>query len=371
MLHVKWSKITSLKITLILLLIMGATGALAVLINPKNLGTTANVPWGLLIGTYVFFAVSSTGLGIISSLGPVFGVKKYDGLSLKVPVISLILLLCGFASLGLELGRPFNLFYILISPNLSAPIWRMGFFYSLFLMILIIQVVLILARNVRFLPLTDKIIFFVKLAALSNLGAVFGSNDSRPFWEGAYYPIMMIVAALASGAAILIILSYYDEDFSSEEIFNDMGRLLVMTLLFLGIGSFWKFLIASSSNIPGNFLASAVLNGPLAFSFWGVELIIGVVLPVTLLIKYKFSREVILYSSILTLVGLIGARLNFISAGQMVPLFPRDSSFYFNAYSPSLAEWAILFGAIGTAVILIATVGRKFAHSNRVSQINS
>ncbi len=349
------------KVGFIILIAVGAAGALALLINPKTMGTTAQVPWGLLIGTYVFFAVSSTGLGLISSLGPVFGVKKYDGLSLKVPVISLILLLCGFASLGLELGRPLNLIYILFSPNPAAPIWRMGFFYSLFLIILIIQFFMILRKNGRFLPLTDRIIFFVKLAALSNLGAVFGSNSSRPFWEGAYFPVIMIIAAIASGAAIISIISYYDEDFTTEAIFTDMGRLLITTLILLGIGSFWKFIIAASSNVPGNYLAAAVLNGPQAFSFWGVELIIGVILPVFLLIYYQFSRKVILYSSIFTLVGLVAGRLNFLSAGQMAPLFPRDSFVYFNMYSPSLAEWAIFFGTVGAAGLLIATVGRKFA----------
>ena len=37
--------------------------------------TTREIPWGILISTYVFFVVTSTGLCIVSSIGHVFGVK--------------------------------------------------------------------------------------------------------------------------------------------------------------------------------------------------------------------------------------------------------------------------------------------------------
>ena len=40
-----------------------------------TLGTTREVPWGLLISPYVFFACLATGLCIISSLGQVFGIR--------------------------------------------------------------------------------------------------------------------------------------------------------------------------------------------------------------------------------------------------------------------------------------------------------
>lgn len=352
------------KVGFIILIAAGAAGALALLINPKAMGTTSEVPWGLLIGTYVFFAVSSTGVGLIGSLAPVFGISKYQKLSHRGTVISLVLLLCGFGALALELGRPFNLIYILFSPNLAAPIWWMGFFYSLYLALLIIEIVFIIKKRHQSLPLLEKISFVVKIAAVSTLGAVFSMNVSRPFWQGAYFPIMMIVAAIASGAAILAIITYFNENWN-RNLLPDMGKILLGALIVLGVGTLWKFLSALYSTAPADYLAAkSLLNGGWLLSFLGLELIVGVIIPALLLLRGQFQGKSVIVSSVLALIGLIFARLNFISAGQMAPLFPRDSFAYFNAYAPSLAEWAVLLGAVGVAVVVIAVAGKKIAVMN-------
>jgi molybdopterin-containing oxidoreductase family membrane subunit len=39
-------------------------------------GVTREIPWGILIATYVFFVVTSTGLCLVSSIGHVFGVQS-------------------------------------------------------------------------------------------------------------------------------------------------------------------------------------------------------------------------------------------------------------------------------------------------------
>jgi molybdopterin-containing oxidoreductase family membrane subunit len=348
---------------LALFILIGIAGALAVLISPKNLGTSSEVPWGLLIGVYVFFAVSSTGVGFISSLSPLFGVKKYQKISEKTPLISLILLLCGFGALALELGRPLNMLYFLISPNYTAPIWWMGIFYSIYLLILIIQIILTIKNLQNALPMIERVAFFVKIAAVSTLGMVFSMNASRPFWQGAYSPIIMIIAAIASGAAILSIICYFDETFAGYDILPDMGKILLGAVLVLGIGSIFKIISTLFNASPENtWPAILLLSGSRALSFWLFELCIGIIVPAVLLIKWKFSRDMVLYSSILALVGLVAGRLTFISAGQMNPLFPRDQFVYFNAYSPSLSEWAILLGAVGIAILLIVTLGKKFAN---------
>src|SRR5665648_80943 len=39
-------------------------------------GAYREIPWGILISTYVFFVLTSTGLCLVSSIGHVFGVKS-------------------------------------------------------------------------------------------------------------------------------------------------------------------------------------------------------------------------------------------------------------------------------------------------------
>jgi len=112
-------KLFNKKIGLIISLILvgiGILGAINILLNGEQvMGINNQIPWGILIAGYVFFAVSSTGVGLVSSLGHVFHIKKFEILSKRALLISIILLLCGFGVLALELANPLHLIYILFS----------------------------------------------------------------------------------------------------------------------------------------------------------------------------------------------------------------------------------------------------------------
>ena len=60
----------------------------------------------MLIATYVFFAVSSTGLCLVSSLGHIFGFKVFEPIAKKAVFLAFVMLLVGFAVIGTELESP-------------------------------------------------------------------------------------------------------------------------------------------------------------------------------------------------------------------------------------------------------------------------
>lgn len=346
-------------IVIALAILIGLVGAISILINHNFLATTQQVPWGLLIGIYVFFAVASTGVGLLGSLATIFNVKRYEAIAKRTPFISLILLLTAFISLAIELGSPLNLIYILISPNLSAPIWWMGFFYTIYLIGLAVQVFYLYKHGHAEKPILEKLALFVKLAAVSNLGAVFAINASRPFWQGAFLPVLMVIAAIVSGAAILTIYSYLDESIADEGLYVDFGKILFGSVLIHGLASLWLFVVTSSSSAITDYFSASVLLGPRFISFWFVELLIGAVVPILVMLISQFNRKYIFASAILALIGLVANKLNFLSAGQMTPLYPRDQFFWAHPYFPSLAEWSILIGAIGLSIYLIQLLNRK------------
>ena len=86
--------------------------------------------WSLPLGVYIYLALTSTGLTLLASLPLVFGVKKFEPLAKRLVFLAIATLAGGFVSIGLELGDIFHMFYIIISPNFSSPIWWMGFIYS-------------------------------------------------------------------------------------------------------------------------------------------------------------------------------------------------------------------------------------------------
>ena len=84
-------------------------------------GTYREIPVAILISTYIFFVVASTGLCLVSSIGHVFGVKDFMPLAKRCVYLSIITILAGFLVIGLEIENPFRMIlYNIISPNFSS-----------------------------------------------------------------------------------------------------------------------------------------------------------------------------------------------------------------------------------------------------------
>ena len=64
---------------------------------------TREIPWGILISTYVFFVVTSTGLCIVSSIGHVFGMKDFMPIAKRSVFLSVVTIFGGFTVLFLML----------------------------------------------------------------------------------------------------------------------------------------------------------------------------------------------------------------------------------------------------------------------------
>ncbi len=65
--------------------------------------TTREIPWGILISTYIFFAVSCSGLCLVSSLGHVFGIEQFHASARRAIILAIVMLLCGFGVIAMEL----------------------------------------------------------------------------------------------------------------------------------------------------------------------------------------------------------------------------------------------------------------------------
>ena len=76
---------------------------------------TREVPWGLLISTYAFFAITSTGLCLLAAISHVFGGNKLAPLANRMVWVTLITILSGFTVIGMEIESPW------LSPKLLMP----------------------------------------------------------------------------------------------------------------------------------------------------------------------------------------------------------------------------------------------------------
>ena len=339
----------------------GLIGSVVLLLNGHHvMGTSYQFPWGLLISTYVFFVVSSTGLCLVSSLGHVFGQEPFHAVGKRSVVLAIITLVAGFIIMGLETPQPFHMIYMLFSPNWTAAIFWMGSLYGVYLVFLAGEFwYMILKKNHARARNFGMLAFISAIAAHSNLGAVFGFLHARPYWEGPYMPIYFILSALLSGSAILIVLFYLREGkFSTSPVIPAISKLFILFLSITIFFTIWKILNGLYGHVPGKAEAYlALLTGPYAFNFWALEVGAGMVVPLALLL-FKSTRTAAFLAAVLTIFGIFFMRYDLVAVGQIVPLdVLMDQSpltVTLLKYSPTWVEWSVVslgFGFTGLAYL--------------------
>lgn len=359
-------------------------GVIALVQGHHVMGTTSEISWGILIATYVFLAVSSTGLCLVSSIGHVFGFKLFDPLAKRAVFLAIVSLLMGFAVMATELESPLKMArWILVSPNPRAPIWWMGMFYGIYVVLIVVELFFLFKDDHRRASMAGLGSVFAAVAAYSNLGAVFGSSHARPFWYGPLLPIYFIASALLSGAAILMLVVTLSDFFTNDRqlkaehapLVEGLRKLIALFLMIMVLISVWRLVLGISGEFTGKYeVTMAALTGPLFVSFWGFEVLLGIVVPLVLLLgPWRTSWRASSLAAFLLMISFFVMRVNFVYQGQMFSLKPvigqmgerysyqppfKGNPEGFLPYTPSIVEVLIVAGAI-SAAILFFTVGLR------------
>jgi molybdopterin-containing oxidoreductase family membrane subunit len=355
-------------------MLVGAAAALMVLIkgHAHMYNVTREIPWGILISTYVFFVVSSTGLCLVSSLGHVFGIEQFELIGRRAILLAIITLLTGFGTIAMEINHPIRMaIYVILSPNFESPIWWMGTLYGIYLMLLIGEFYFLMRNHHKGAMTMGLLGFVAAVTAHSNLGGVFGLLEARPYWHGSFLPIYFILSALVSGGALISIIVYYNYQFRKiplperyPQFINTLAKLQALFLMILTFFVTWKIIPGLYGRPPEKFEATmALLTGPMAFNFWFFEVLIGMLIPIGLLLNQKFRTPFgVMLAGVFCTVGIFFMRYDLVLGGQIVPM--RDNGQHLVggllSYTPSLAEFAIVGGALACCMFLYTLAEKLF-----------
>jgi len=333
-------------------------------------GATREMPWGILISTYVFFVVTSTGLCLVSSIGHVFGVKDFAPIAKRSVFLAVATIVAGFFVIFFEIENPFRMaVYNVISPNLTSNIWWMGTLYGAYMMFMAVEFYLLVSGRYKFAMVAGFLGVVAGVAAHSNLGAVFGMLDGREFWYGPFMPIYFIASAMMSGAAAIILFTWLGYKVSGEEMDEPMKRalklttkvgiLLITVILFFTI---WKFIIGFAGSEAKVRALESLLTGPYAFNFWVLEIAVGMIVPLVLFIKSRGEQVgTMALASAMMIFGIFFMRYDLVVVGQVVPVqYELNVTEYSGllSYTPSAHEILVVLGGIGLAG-LIFLLGEK------------
>jgi molybdopterin-containing oxidoreductase family membrane subunit len=315
------------------------------------------VLWTLPLGSYVFFALTSSGLGLLSSLPLLFGVERYRPVAKRVVLLAIATLAAAFISIGLELGSITHLIYIFLSPNFGSPIQIMGFIYS-------VELACLLVKFWR-LHLHDQHSALSKLAGLGSfvsalfgplvLGSVFGLTEARPTFFGSFLPILSLVIAVVSGLAAFLLYSGLGSLFMGgearvdEAILEDVGvkldfTLFIALLFYLLWAVFRSAITLPDFAIDANFSLALVLVVPfLLMAAKGIR-------------SSQWGR---IAAGFLTLATFFGLHMEVLLAGQERPMGPKAEGLpTVLSYTPSIWEYLVVVFSLAVALLLLTLAER-------------
>lgn len=347
-----------------LAVIVGAWGFYDRLANGhQNAAYGSYVVWGLWVAMYLFFAGIAAGAFMLATLDLLFHVEIFKGTGKIALWIALISLGGALLSIWLDLGHMFRIWKVYLQGNLTSVMAQIVWGYTLFGLLLLASLYLAI-RDPQSKLLRALMIVGLPVALFLSgaVGALLGVEASRLFWHVGLLPVQFPVFSLASGvAALLAAIGLFGSDKDPHRA-QQLWVLSIATVVLAIVKLYFLWADFSQSiygNVPQNVQAvNAVMFGPYAWAFWGVQIFLGTLVPIVVLIQPSLAKHGSWagWMGVLVLLGFAVARANIVFPALTVPELealtraftgPRLQFEYF----PSAMEWSVTIGIVGLVVL--------------------
>jgi Ni/Fe-hydrogenase subunit HybB-like protein len=320
-----------------------------------------NVYWGLLIVTYPFISGLVAGSFVVSSLSHVFKNRRFDGLAPLAVLVSFALLLAAPLTVLADARQPSNLLEMFTRGHWPwSPLGDFLLIWLAYVVLMLFELYFVFrepnaergrspgwrgrlaralalgsrdlgerARRRDAAVLTGLSAFGIVLAFFFHgyIGFVFGALKGRPLWSTPLMPVLFIASAMVSGLALMVLVYIAVSKFYGDRPDRTITQgLLRYMVLFLLLDLFLDGVDLLTSAVSGYAQADVssgfsriYLHGPLTFSYLGLQLGIGLVLPLALwLIRpVRNSTAGTVLIALLVLTGIYAMRWNVVIGGQL------------------------------------------------------
>jgi Ni/Fe-hydrogenase subunit HybB-like protein len=322
------------------------------------------VPWGLWIT--IDLSSIALGAGAFSLCAGVylFGLKRYQPIARTATFVGLIGYTMATLALILDIGRPERFWHSMVYWNTHSLLWEVTMCVILYLTVLMLETMPIIANlewlHKRFPKITAMMshvhhyapilaIIGLGLSSLhqSSLGATYGVIKARPFWFKPEMSVLFMLSAIVGGISLTLFASMLANRLTNKAKVND--ALIERVAQFVGyllIGYFyfraWDALSQTYAYDPGRSEGLKLMtSGTLAFNFWFLEMLLGMIVPMILLLyrPTRMNRFWRMVALLLVAIGVAAFRFDTNLAGFLVvmPYVPGQAIAY-TSYVPSLVE---------------------------------
>jgi molybdopterin-containing oxidoreductase family membrane subunit len=329
-------------------------------------GMNNQIVWGLPHVFAIFLIVAASGALNVASIASVFGQTAYKPMARFSSLLAITLLVGGLAIVVLDLGRADRLIIAMTYYNFSSIFAWNVLLYNGFIAIVAVYLVMQMMRRLdyKWVRLAGLVAFLWRLALTTGTGSIFGWLVARPGYDAAVMAPLFIAMSFSFGLAMFILVTLVlfklnDRPFG-EQLLMRMGRLLgifaAAVLYFTAVQHLTNLYAAEHGGIERFFL---VEGGIYTVLFWGVQVILGGLIPIALVFLNP-SRSSTILASILVVIGGFAQVYVIVIGGQAYPLeiFPGYEVVegwhegVVNPYTPSI--WELMLGLGGVALALFA-----------------
>lgn len=276
--------------------------------------------WGFPIALYFWLVGASAGSFVISTLGWVFGVKKYKPIAFFASNTAIVLLMIVPVLLIIDLGKPYRFFHLLMISSFShwsAPMVWGSFFILTYPVGMLIYSYFVYHQNERWARVFGILAVILALCTHWYTGVVMQLNPSRVPNHTSVAPILFLTGAYVSGIGLLIcclwLRNYFvrREHKVSVELMADMGRLMLYGIVFdlFLLGN--EFLQMTYGTGEEHTMLYDVFLGVFRWPYFYMEVVWGLVLPLIILIIPRIKRQLpwLLTASFMCATGVYGMRI--------------------------------------------------------------
>jgi Ni/Fe-hydrogenase subunit HybB-like protein len=315
-----------------------------------------HIYWTTMIVLYPYITGIVAGAFIISSLHHVFDKHELEPVSRFAMIMAFAFLLFATLPLLSHLGHPERALNIMFTPNVTSAMAGFGFIYSLYLVILAVEIWLLyrvdivyLCTNARTpfmrrvywllaLGVTDitpeakavdrKVMLFLAAIGIpaacglhGYVGFIFGAIKANPWWASPLMPVIFLLSAIVSGVAMVMVCYIVVQWVHRRPIDAPCAQALME--------SAWYFLIidvvlellelvnhAYMANEDWEIL-KALVTTKLFFSFFIIQIVLGSVVVFRERISAPVRNLLGFVSGLLLLVQVAAMRWNVVMGGQM------------------------------------------------------
>ncbi len=347
--------------TLALVALIGVAALIAVYRLLFGIGAASNLndawPWGLWISFDVLGGVAmAAGAFLIAAAVYIFNWKKYKCIARASILNAFFGYLLAAISITLDVGRSFVIWHPLVMWQLNSVMFIVALHLVLYLTTLGTESSPMVFEKLGWqgaLSFVNRcmvgvVMFGVALSLLhqSSLGAnyLIVPGKLNPIWYSHLLPYHFLVSAIMLGLALVSF-----ETLLTGKVFNHKVPREVIEGLARGVmivGSFYLFLkIWHLATGPG---LGAVLDGSFLGNLYLIEMVVGVIVPLSLLclrsVRTNLNR--IFAVDIMVVLGVLLNRMNVGISG--VSEYATGSG---GDYFPSLMELALTVGMIAFAIL--------------------